>query len=245
MTLDKADKEKDGATTPAGQQLQPGSGQTSSLEQLTSKIEDGKQYGGADVRKLVEDALSADGRIQKDRADKSEAELNRLSEAHSGLTTLFQTVSQQVADLLKAKDDAEAETVKDDPVALGSLRARQANWAEALRLQSFEASVKAREAKAAEEKIEVNKRLTSVAIKMAAMESGVDEAQLADLVPDGNPERLKKIANILKQSGITKPGEKTKPAGLMQKPASVISAGGAETGIRQIIEKARERQRGK
>ena len=70
MDLDNTGKEKDGAPTQPGQgTLQAGSEQTSAVEQLTSKIEADKQYGGADVKKMVEDALSADGREQKGRAE--------------------------------------------------------------------------------------------------------------------------------------------------------------------------------
>ena len=236
MALDKSKKGGDGAQTQSGQNLPGGSGQTPTTVGLTS-IDVGKQYGGADVRKLIEDALSADGRAQKDRADRAETELIRLTEAHTGLSNQFQTVSQQVSDLLKLQDEREVDSVKDDPVAVGSLRARQANRAESLRLQSLENQIRAREVKAAERETEAGKKLTSVSIKLAAVEAGVDEAQLADLVPDGNPERLKKMANILKASGVTtqQPGDKTKPAGLTQRPASAVSVGGETKGAAESL----------
>ena len=242
MTLDNTGKGKDRAKTQPGQKLQAGSEQPSSVEQWTSKIEEGKQYGGGEVKKLVEDALSADGRVQKDRADKAEAELSRLNEAHTGLTTQFQTVSQQVGQLLKEHDEREAESVKDDPVALGSLRTRQANRAEALRLESIKATHDAREAKIIARETEVNKRLTTLTIRSVATEIGVDEQTLADLVPDGNAERLKKAANILKQSGLVTQSPGGKPPGLTNRPASAISAGGeTKTTAERMLDKAKKK----
>jgi len=248
MNSDEPGKEKDGDPTQAGQNLQPGSGQTSAIDQITSKIEADKQYSGADALKLVQDALSADGREQKDRAEKAEALAARLKEETTELATKYNTVSSQISELLKAQNEAEAEKVKDDPVALSSLRARQANAAEALRLQNIAADYEAKHAKLIERETEVAKKATSINIKLAATAAGVDEKTLADLVPDGDPERLKKAANILKQSGINKPPEidpatgKPKPAALTQPPASAISAGGESRSVSEkMLEDAKKK----
>lgn len=253
MDVDKTTKPGDGGQTQLGQNLQAGSEQTSTAEQLTSSIEEGKQYGGADVKKLVEDALSADGREQKDRADKAEGEVKRLTDMANGLTTQYNTVSAQVAELLKASNEAEADKVKEDPVALASLRARQANAAEALRIQGMVADYEAKNTALTARETEVNTKLTSVNIKLAATVAGVDEKTLADLVPDGDPERLKKMSGILKQSGQTNTQQldeqgrvkvdkdgKEIPVALRQKPASTVSAGGdAKTTAERMLEKAK------
>lgn len=219
--------------------------QPSALEKLTSGIEEGKQYTGAETLKLVKDALSADGREQKDRAEKAETEVTRLTLDHSNLTTQFNTVSSQVAGLVKAQDDAELEAYKEDKPAQDSVRVKQANRAEALRLQGVEADVRARETNATQKDAEADKKLTSINIKVAAMAAGVDEKALADIIPGGDPERLTKAANILKLSGNTEIDPltgKPKPVALTQKPASALSAGsGGESGVRQIVEKAKKR----
>jgi hypothetical protein len=99
-----------------------------------------------------------------------------------------------------------------------------------------------RETKAAEREANAIKRETAVNIKLAAIEAGVEESQLADLVPDGNPERLKKMAGILKGSGVTTPQLGTKPAGLGQRPASAVSAGGDNrSAAESLLEKAKKK----
>lgn len=244
MTLNEQTKGKDGGATAAGPETSANSSQTSAVDAVTSKIEEGKQYSGADVRKLVQDALSADGREQKRRAEVAESALIALRGEHDGLKTQFTTVSDQVSQILRAKDDEEAAKVKDDPVALGSLRARQANRAEQVRLQGVEAEAN-RKLREAETKIsDVNKRETSLNIKLAAMAAGVDEKELADLVPDGNQERLAKTANILKQRGTTTTEEtKEIPSGLRTKPASTVSAGGDQRSLSaKLLEKAKAKK---
>lgn len=245
MVMDNTTKLGDGGQTQSGQNLQADSGQTSAAEKLTSSIEEGKQYGGADVKKLIENALSADGRVQKGRADKAEAEVTRLTGMANGLTTQFNTVSAQVADLMKTQNEAEVAKVGDDPAAISSLRARQANTAESLRMQGVVADYEAKNTKLTERETEINTRETSINIKLAATTAGVDERKLAEIVPDGNAERLVKAANILKLSGNVEVDPVTgqpKPAALTIKPASPVSAGGGgESGVRQIVDKAKKR----
>lgn len=249
MTTDNADKEKDGAQTQPGQKLQDDSEQTSAAEKLTSEIEAGKQYTGAEVL----DILSADGRKQKDRADKAEGEVKRLTGIATDLTTKFNTVSGQVAELLKAQDEAEfAKIPVDDIPAQTSLRARQANRAEKIRLEGVEAEAKRKLTEAEEKNKEADGKLVSVNIKLAAMTVGVDEKILADMVPDGNPERLKKMAGILKQSMVVDPTKvnpdgtpkidpaTNKPFALTTKPASPVSVGGeTKATAEKMLDKAK------
>lgn len=243
--MDNADKEKDRGDKGAEPNLQPPGSQPSAAEQLTSKIEEDKQYAGVDVKKMVLDALSANGREQKDRAEKAETNLATLNLKHEALTTQFNTVSGQVGELIKDKDEAEIAKVGDDPAAIGSLRARQANATESRRLEGVKADYDAKNTKLTERLQEATQRETSISIKLVALATGVDEKQLVDLVPDGNVERLTKAANIIKQGGsqeIDPATGKPKPAALTQPPASVVSAGGGgETGVRQIVAKAKER----
>ena len=221
--MDGAEKGKDRGSTE-------NLNQPSALDKLTSGIEEGKQYSGADARKLVEDALSADGREQKDRAEKAEAQVAKLTVETSGLTTKYNTMSSQMSEFLRVQNEAEADKLKDDPVVLGSLRARQANAAESLRLQGVGAGYEAKNTKLTERETDIAQKEASVNIKLAALTAGVDEAELADLVPDGNPARLKKAADILKKRG---PADEQlrKPPGLGLRPASAISAGGGLSGL--------------
>jgi len=255
MTSDASGKKKDGDQTLPGQNLQEGSEQTSAVEQITSKIEAEKQYSGADTLKMVQDALSANGREQKDRAEKAEKDVTRLTGEVGTLTTQYNTVASQVTQFLKDQNEAEADKVKEDPVALASLRVRQANAAEALRLGSIKTDYDAKNTALTTRETEVNTKLTSVNIKLAAMAAGVDEKTLADLAPDGDPERLKRAANILKQSKITQEFEVDpltgkpkidpstgKPIALQQKPASAISAGGDSRSVTEaMLEKAKKK----
>lgn len=243
---DAQTKEKDGGLTEAGLNTSANLGQTSAAETVTSKVEKDKQYGGTEVIEIINKALSADGREQKDRAEKAEASVTRLTGETTELTTKYNTVAGQITELLKAQNEAEADKVKEDPVALASIRVRQANVAETLRLQGVAADFDAKNSKLTGRETDVGKKETSVNIKLAAMAAGVDEKTLADLTPDGDPERLKRAANILKQSGITTPPEidpatgKPKPAALTQPPASAISAGGdARSVSEKMLEKAK------
>lgn len=255
MTLDNAGKGKDGAPTQPGQNLQAGSEQTSAVEQLTSKIEADKQYGGADVKKLVEDALSANGREQKDRAEKAEAEVKRLTGDVGTLTTNMQTLTTQISEFTRAKNDAEADAVKDDAPALASLRVRQANTCERIRLEGVDAQQKARDTTQNERAKTLDTRERGISIKLAAMAAGVDEKDLADLVPDGDPARLALAANTIKKGGaqveidpatgkpvIDPATGKPKPAALGQTPASTVSAGGDSRSVSEkMLEDAKKK----
>ncbi len=246
MELDKSNKGQDGGDKGAGLNLQQPGSPTSALEKITSGIEEGKQYAGADVLKVVQDALSADGREQKDRADIAEANLTTLRGDHDTLTTQLQTVSGQVTQLLQAKNEAEAEAVKEDAPALASLRVRQANTSEKLRLEGVAATLQARQVKLETDVATLTQEKTSVTIKLAAMAGGVDEKALANLVPDGNPERLANASKLLKQSGtpeIDPITGKPKPAGLTNTPASVLSAGGdARSVSEKMLEDAKAKK---
>ena len=242
MVLDGSGKAKDRDSKGAGLSLQPSGSQTSSAAQITSAFEDGKQYDGAVAKKMMEDALSADGREQKDRADKAETALKSLTTLHEGTITQVNTLSSQVADLVKISEEAEVAKVAEDPVALGSLRARQANSRETSRLERLEADIKAREVKLGERDTTLTQREASVGIKLAAMAAGVDEKQLATFVPDGNAERMAQAITIIKQGtgGVTPPANANVPQGLKTTPASVISAGEDSRSVSEkMLEKAK------
>ena len=236
---------EDRGSTASGPDASENLSQPSATDAVTSKIEKEKQYGGAEVLDYINKALAADGRSQKSRADKAEAEVKRLTGEHTSLTTRFNTVSSQVSDLLKAQNEADAEKVKDDPIALGSLRARQANAAEAIRLQNEKAEQDARKAEQDARDTDIATRETALSIKLTAIATGVDEVQLARLVPDGNPDRLKEAASILKKAPATPEVDpvtgKPKPAALTTKPVTAQSTGGEGSGIRQIVERAKRR----
>jgi len=231
--LDPTLKAKDGSTTtPATEDLS----QTSAAEKLTSSIELEKQYAGADVKKLVQDALSADGREQKDRAEAAETENKRLKEEVSTVTGQVSTITNQMADLTRAQNESEAAALKDNPEALTSLRVKQSQAAEKIRLDGVVAANKVKEAAFVAREAAAATRETQISIKLAAMASGVDETKLAELVPDGDAKRLASAAALLKAQAAPEidpvtgkpkvPVTTPKPPGLGQKPASVQSAGG-------------------
>ncbi len=243
MASDESTKKGDRGLTVPGPDASGNLSQPSAAEEITSKIEADKQYGGADVKKMMEDALSADGREQKGRAEKAEAEVKRLTGDVGTLTTNVNTLTTQISGFTKAKNEAEAEAVKDDPVALGSLRARQQNQAENIRLQGVVAQQQARDTAQNERNKALDTRETGINIKLAAMAAGVDEKALAALVPDGDPGRLALAANTIKQSvaPVIDPATgKPKPAGLTTTPASVVSAGGDSKSVSEkMLEKAK------
>ncbi len=256
MALDNTGKEGDGALTQPGQgTLQAGSGQTSAVEQLTSKIEADKQYGGVDVKKMVEDALSADGREQKGRAEKAEAEVKRLTGDLVTVNSNLTNLTTQINEFARTKNEAEADAVKDNPEALASLRVRQQNTGERIRLEGVETQQKARITEQDQRDKDLNTRETGINIKLAAMAAGVDEKALGALVPDGDPGRLALAANTIKQSGpqveidpaTGKPAidpvtGKPKPAGLTNIPASSVSAGGDSQSVSQkMLEDAKKK----
>jgi len=243
--LDESTETTDKNPTDAGPDASANLGSPSAVEEITSKIEAEKQYGGADVRKIVEKALAADGRTQKSRAQQAEAENKLLKGQVTTLGTQYNSVTSQVQELIRAQNEADADKVKDDPVALGSLRARQANAAEAIRLQGENATLEAGKAQLQAEREAIANDRVSLSIKLVAMATGVDEKKLAERVPDGNSERLALVAQDLKGAPVT-PGidpvtGKPKPAALTTKPVTAQSAGGEGSGIRQIVERAKRR----
>jgi len=228
--MDKTTKVGDEAGTQTEQEtLQSGSEQTSTAERSTSKIEVDKQYTGAEAKKMVEDALSANGREQKTRADTAEGQVKTLTAELGTVTTRLNTVSGQVNELLRTREEAEADAVKDNPEALTSLRVKQTQAREEIRQKGVQGEQQARDAKQNERETALTQKETSVTIKLAAMAAGVDEKKLAEIVPDGDAGRLATAATLLKQSGTVEIDPETgkpKPAALTNTPASTISAGG-------------------
>ena len=166
---------------------------------------------------MAEEVIQGEGFIVKDKrtfdtegkvkgeSEKAEKEVQRLTGEHTALQNNFETVSNQVNELVKAQEEREREGVKDDPVALSSLEARQANTREKIRLEGVQKEADRKIREADEKEKEANAKNISASIKLAAVEHGVKESDLADLVPDGDPERLTKMAKILAQSGQKEP----------------------------------------
>jgi len=249
MTLNSTQVAGNGGSQSAGQEtLQANEGQTSpSAAALTSEIQDTQHYAGKDVKKLVQDALSADGRAQKDRAEAAEAQAKALAEQLTGLNTQVGTLSQQLEAFRRARDDAEAESIKDDPEALKSLRTKQQHRLREEQLNQQAVTLAAREKAIEADKAEVSRfKAEKEARRIANLpEYKVDSDRLFALVPDGNPERLKLAAKILKESSIAAPVNPNqpnppKPAGLTIKPASIISVGGSEGNpVQNMLAKAK------
>ncbi len=231
--LDRPGQTKDGGAGGTGRNTSANSDQTSSVDQLTSSIEEGKQYAGADVLKLVKDALSADGREQKDRAEKAEANATKLTSDLNGMTTQVNTLTGQMAEFARAQNDAEADSVKEDPAALASLRVRQANTAEKLRLDGVNTAYQTRDTEFKQTQADFAKEKSGFNIKLAAMAAGVDAVKLAELVPDGDPTRLTNAATLLKTQvapeidPVTRlPKVAPKIPGLTTTPATLTSVAG-------------------
>lgn len=243
---DESTQAKDGGSTEAGPEASANLSQTSSAEEITSRIEGGKQYDGTSVLKMMEDALSADGREQKDRAEKAEADVKRLTGDLAAVNTNVNTLTTQVSEFTRAKNEAEADAVKDNPEALGSLRARQANQAENIRLQRENATLESGKTQLQTDREALNADKTSISIKLAAMAAGVDEKALGALVPDGDPGRLALAANTIKKGGaqveIDPTTGKPKPAGLTQPPVTTVSAGGDSRSVSEkMLEDAKKK----
>lgn len=247
---DKPVETKDGGDKGAGPSLQPPGTQTSSVEQLTSQIEAGKQYEGADVLKLVKDALSADGREQKDRAEAVEAENKLLKTQVETVTGNVTTLTTQIAEITRVQEEAEAAAIKDNPEALTSLRTKQAIAREEIRQRGVDTEQKKTADTLKTGQDALVKATTSLHIQVAAMAAGVEAAKLEELVPDGDPGRLASAATLLKAQAVPEIDPATgkpkidpatgKPVALTQKPASVQSAGGeSRTTAEVLLDKAK------
>lgn len=231
-----------GPEAQLGKALQPGETETPAPEVETPEIVDDQQYKGEEVKKILRTALSADGRTQKDRADKAEKEVTRVKGELTGLTTQVTGLTTEIGDFRKSRDAAEREAVKDDAPALASLSVIQANRDESARLAALDRKNQTDRTQIETDQTEIAKGKAEITAFKVAQEVGVDHVKLFELIPDGDPERLKSMAKVLKDSGVTgTPAGEKKPAGLGVKPASPVSAGGGETGIRQIIDKAKKR----
>lgn len=220
-------------------------GQPSALEKLTSGIEEGKQYTGAETLKLVQDALSADGREQKTRADTAEGNVTRLTGELNGLTTQITGLTTQIGEISKAQNDTAELAVKDDPAALTSLRARHAITTEDARLKGVAATQQARETAFATKEVTFAKKETSFNIKLAAMAAGVDAVKLEELVPDGDSARLVNAATLLKGTGSVEIDPITKlpkPVGLTNTPVATVSTGVETRSLSErMLQKAKEK----
>jgi len=257
---DLQNKGKDGGDDGSGRNTSENLGQTASAEAAASKIEKDKQYGGAEVIEIINNALAADGREQKDRADTATTALNSLRGEHEGLKNQFNTVSEQVAQFLKTQDEVEIAGIKDNQPLADVVLGRQANRKEALRLQGVEASQKTKDTQQNERENTLNQRDIDTGIKLAAMAAGVDPEALKARVPDGDPARLTLVAKDLKGSGqttttTTTPDPKTLdeqgrvkfgadgkeiPVALRTKPASAQSSGGDQRSLSaRLLEKAK------
>ena len=251
MFLDGADEGKDGGSTDSGRDTSENSDQTSGGNQQTSTIDPEKVYKGADVQKLVTDALAADGREQKTRADAAEAENTRLTGDLATLNGQVTGLSKQMSDFTDAREAAERDAVKDDPAALASLATRQANAREALRVNAEKAENDRRKTASDAKEAEIDTKSVALDIKLAAIAGGVDEKALAARVPDGNAERLalavadlkKGAGPVLDADGKVKigPDGKDIPAALRQKPASAVGTGSDTRGVAEkMLAKAKE-----
>ncbi len=254
MAMDRATKQTDGGATAPGPDAPGNSGQTAAAEEQTPTIDKDKSYSGVDVEKLVADALAADGREQKTRADTAEKEVGRLTTSHGELTTRFDTLSTQMDDILTGREDAERERVKDKPEELSALNGRLANAKEKRRLDGVVADITRQQTALTEGQTALVGQQASANIRLAAMAGGVDEKDLAKFVPDGDPVRLTDAVAILKRSatpvldedGKVKVGPDGKeiPAALRTKPASPLGTGSDSRSIsQQMLDKAKERNK--
>ena len=244
--MDPTGKEKDGSpTTPGKENLGP----TSVAEQLTSSFEEGKQFSGAEAqqiaKKLVEDALSADGREQKDRADAVELENKLLKTQVETVTGNVTALTNQMAEVTRVQEESEAAAIKDNPEALVSLRVKQAQAREEIRQKGVDAEQKKVASTLEAGQDALAKATTSLHIQVAAMAAGVEATKLEELVPDGDPGRLASAATLLKAQAAPEVDPKTglpvvkppviKPPGLTNQPASVKSAGGESRSTAEVM----------
>ena len=251
MVMDGAKKQADGGATDAGRDTSANSGQTAAAEEQTSTIDPEKSYKGADVQKLVADALAADGREQKTRADGAEAENKRLTGDITTLTGSVDNLTKQMSAFTDARDAAELEAAKGDHAAVTSIAARQANAKETMRLEGIAAENTRQTAANTAKEADIAARGVATDIKLAALAGGVDEKALGELVPDGNAGRLGKAVAILKgqttapildADGKVKIGTDGKeiPAALRQKPASAVGTGSdTRSASERMLEKAK------
>ena len=221
--MDGTDKAKDSAEDKSGLDTPGESDQSSDASQETSGIDEGANYSGTDVKKLITDALAGDGRKQKMRADTAEAEVTKLTTANTDLTKRFDTMSTQVDEILIGREAQERDAVKDDPEALKSLDTKIAQ-AKTKREQDTrnEELNKREESVKASEVIAVKDNIKSTIAKAAA-KAGVSAKALDELCPDGDAGRLARAAELLKKSGSEPDGGDTppeKPSGLTQRPMS-------------------------
>lgn len=228
---DKADETQDRAPTDGGPDASPNLEQPSSVDELTSTIDKDRTYSGADVTKMFSDWAAKEGRVALTRAETAETEAKRATGELTGLTTRFDTLSAQMDDILKGREDAERDALKDQPEKLSVLDGRLANAKEARRLGGLLKDIDAKQALLESSTAEAGKVTARVAITAAASRAGVSEKALADLVPDGDAGRLATAADLLKKSGSEADrgaGTKDKPAGLSQRPVSAQRAPGTD-----------------
>ncbi len=209
----------------------------------TPEIKDEAQYGGLVVKQMVRDALAADGRVQKDRADMAEGNVTKLTGELDTLTTNFGTLTNQMAEITRNQNEAEIAKYSEDKPAQDSVRVRQANAAEKTRLQGVDTAYQTRETKFAEKEVTFAKKETGLNIKLAAMAAGVDEVRLATLVPDGDPGRLTEAATLLKGTVAPEIDPINKPPklpGLTNTPATLASTSGDHRSVSEkMIAKAK------
>ena len=163
-----------------------------------------KTHTEADVTKAVSDALSAAGRDAKSISDKA-TEAERILGDAKKMQTDIQAERERWQ---KDKDEAELESVRDDPDALKSLGERQRQRNEATKLATREKELDEREAKHKErlekaDKADVKERATEIATRHT-----VDVASLIKFT-DGSAEAMEELAQQLPKKGEPKPPLRT------------------------------------
>ncbi len=229
--LDGTDKAADGSRTEAGSETPGDSGETPGGDQETSAIDEARSYSGADVKKMILDDRATGGRAQKVRADAAEAEATRLGSVVAGLKTQVDGFASEREEAVQREDEAQRETLKDQPEKLSVLNGKLANAKEARRLSGLIKDIEAKQGLLDSSTAKAAKVTAKVATTAAATKAGVSEKALADLVPDGDPGRLTTAAALLKKSGSEADkgaGTKDKPAGLSQRPVSAQRAPGTD-----------------
>ena len=165
-----------------------------------------KTHTEADITKAVSDALSAAGRDAKSISDKA-TEAERILGDAKKMQTDIQAERERWQ---KDKDEAELESVRDDPDALKSLGERQRQRNEAAKLATREKELDEREGKHQEsvksdlEQLKVFKR-TQLAAEVAVAK-GVDIDVILKLTKDDSREAMEATADLLSK---TKPPLRT------------------------------------
>ncbi len=160
-------------------------GQSSDGKGGTTSKDKGRLYSAADIAKVISDAKSEAGRLQK-----------AAEQARDSLTGQLQTVSKRLNELEKTEDESRLAEARGDPSQLRLYQREQAVKTRERAAEEKEGDLKNREGQLKTDRADVDKDKGVVSVAYLAAKHGLKTEDLESL-GISDPEALERVAEQL------------------------------------------------